>query len=354
MRAGRLLETRGDKDGAIERYKIALDANPKDTSASTALRKAYAHRGDWLSAIGLVERELTHAEGDLAKARLHAELAKIYHSQLVDPDKAEAAAKKAIALDSSSADALMVLGDLAFEANRLIEATKYYESLVGRTGVLPKEDAVRVLVRFIEAFGKTQPKPSAPSGGAIGDGPPSSRMMAAAPSGPSSQGRISVAPPSLGSMPPPPITNPRMLAAVDALQSLAPQDVDALARAANALFEFGDPHSAYRMHKDLFEKYGVGPRRLRSRRGALSPRRERAPLRRARGGDRSRSARPRTSTRRTRVRSARSRRSTTRRGLRGWHACCRDRGASPAPAARHRAGALRAAPRDRRRHVPRR
>ena len=116
MRAGRLLETRGDKDGAIERYKMALDANPKDTSASAALRKAYAHRGDWLSAIGLVERELTHAEGDLAKARLHAELAKIYHSQLVDPDKAEAAAKKAIALDSSSADALMVLGDLAFEA----------------------------------------------------------------------------------------------------------------------------------------------------------------------------------------------------------------------------------------------
>jgi tetratricopeptide (TPR) repeat protein/tRNA A-37 threonylcarbamoyl transferase component Bud32 len=257
MRAGRLLETRGDKDGAIERYKIALDANPKDANASTALRKAYAHRGDWLSAIGLVERELTHAEGDLAKARLHAELAKIYHSQLVDPDKAEAAAKKAISLDSSSADALMVLGDLAFEANRLIEATKYYESLVGRTGVLPKEDAIRVLVRFIEAFGKTQPKPSSPSGGAVGDGPPSSRMMTAATaSGPASQGRISVAPPSLGSMPPPPITNPRMLAAVDALQSLAPQDVDALARAANALFEFGDPHSAYRMHKDLFEKYG--------------------------------------------------------------------------------------------------
>ena len=98
MRAGRLLETRGDKDGAIERYKIALDANPKDTSASTALRKAYAHRGDWLSAIGLVERELTHAEGDLAKARLHAELAKIYHSQLVDPEKAEAAATKPRAL----------------------------------------------------------------------------------------------------------------------------------------------------------------------------------------------------------------------------------------------------------------
>jgi tetratricopeptide (TPR) repeat protein len=264
MRAGRLLETRGDKDGAIERYKIALDANPKDASASSALRKAYAQRADWLGVVKLVERELTHAEGDLAKARLHAELAKVYHSQLVDPEKADAAAKKATELDSSNADALMVLGDLAFEANRLLEATKHYETLVGRTGVLPKDDAVRVLVRFIEAFGKTQPKASGPSKSSpslssknVDDasGPASGRMPSAAPSGPSSQGRISVAPGPV-SLPPPPVTNPRMLSAVEALQALAPQDVDSLARAANALFEYGDPHSAYRIHKDLFEKYG--------------------------------------------------------------------------------------------------
>src|SRR4029077_18033458 len=88
-RAGRLLESRGDKDGAIERYKLALDANPKATCASAALRKAYAHRNDWLSVVGLVERELQTAESDLARARLHAELAKVYHAQLVDPQKAE-------------------------------------------------------------------------------------------------------------------------------------------------------------------------------------------------------------------------------------------------------------------------
>ncbi|MBS2013382.1 MAG: protein kinase [Deltaproteobacteria bacterium] len=260
MRAGRLLETRGDRDGAIERYKLALDANPKDASASAALRKSYAHRGDWLSVVNLVERELGHAESDLAKARLHAELAKVYHSQLVDPQKAEASARKANELDASNADALMVLGDLAFEANRLLEATKHYETLVNRTGVLPKEDAVRVLVRFIEAFGKTTAKPSQPrpSVGSVSDaaGPPSSKMAVAAAdgSGPASAGRISVVPGQ--SVAPPPVTNPRMLAAVEALQSLAPQDVEALARAANALFEFGDPQSAYRMHKDLFEKYG--------------------------------------------------------------------------------------------------
>lgn len=254
MRAARLLETRGDKDGAIERYKLALDANPKDPAASAALRKAYAHRGDWLSVVGLVERELQTAESDLAKARLWAELAKVYHSQLVDPQKAEAAAKKSTDMDPSNADALMVLGDLAFEANRLLEATKFYESLVGRTGVLPKEDAVRVLVRFIEAFGKSQPKPSSPVASAQADGgPPSSRMAVA---GPSSQSRISVVASAPGTVPPPPVTNPRMLAAVEALKALGPSDVDALARAANALFEFGDPQSAYGMHQDLLKRYG--------------------------------------------------------------------------------------------------
>ena len=46
LRAARLLEARGDKDGAIERYKLALEANPRDASAATALRAAYVSRGD--------------------------------------------------------------------------------------------------------------------------------------------------------------------------------------------------------------------------------------------------------------------------------------------------------------------
>jgi tetratricopeptide (TPR) repeat protein/serine/threonine protein kinase len=254
MRAARLLETRGDKDGAIERYKLALDANPRDPAASAALRKSYAQRGEWLSVVGLVERELNTAESDLARARLWAELAKVHHSQLVDPQKAETAAKKAAELDPTNADALMVLGDLAFEAGRMLEASKHYETIVGRTSVFAKEDAVRVLVRFMEAFGKTQARPPAPAASTSDlSGPPSSAWIAG---GPQSQGRISVVPPSPNSIPPPSVTNPRMMAAVEALKQLAPQDVDALARAANALFEFGDPKSAYVMHDELFKKYG--------------------------------------------------------------------------------------------------
>lgn len=254
MRAARLLEARGDKDGAIERYKLALEVNPSDPAAASALRRAFAQRGDWLSVVHLVERELQSAEGDLAKGRLWAELSKVYHAQLVDPVKAETAAKRALELDASNADALMVLGDLAFEANRMLEASKHYESLVGRASVLPKEDAVRVLVRFLEAFGKAAPKPTTPSvalPSAVDVGAPASLRSL----GSTSQSRISV-PATAGSVVPPPVTHPRMLAAVDALQALAPQDVDAVARAANALFEFGDPQSAYKMHQDLFERHG--------------------------------------------------------------------------------------------------
>src|SRR5690606_22580177 len=47
MRAARLLESRGDKDGAIERYRRALEANPRDSAAIAALRRAYAQRGNW-------------------------------------------------------------------------------------------------------------------------------------------------------------------------------------------------------------------------------------------------------------------------------------------------------------------
>jgi tetratricopeptide (TPR) repeat protein len=249
MRAGRLLESRGDRDSAIERYKLALNANPRDVAAAAALRKALSSRGDWLGVVGLVERELSIAESPLAAARLYAELAKVYHAQLVDKDKAEASAKRALECDASNADAVMVLGDLAFEAGVFGQAAQHYDGLIGRAGALAKDDAIRVLIRFLEAFGKSQPKAAAPApaGSTTDLGPPSSAWISAA--APQSQNRISVAPP--------PVTNPRVQQAVDALMALAPQDVGAYARAANALFEFGDAQSAYRMHQDLFKKYGT-------------------------------------------------------------------------------------------------
>ncbi len=234
LRAARLLEGRGDKDGAIERYKLALDANPRDVAASLALRQAWTARGDATSVVGLIERELLSAEGDLAKAKLHGELARIYVDELNDESKAEAAAKRAIGLDATNVDALIVLGDLAFEHARYTEASKYYEPLVGRTATLAKEDAVRVLVNFMEAFG---------------------RSYTANIPAPSSTAVLDAAAASTVSRPPLAASHPRMLAAVDALQRVAPNDMEALSRVALVVFEYGDPRGAIAVHRELLDRY---------------------------------------------------------------------------------------------------
>ena len=244
LRAARLLESRGDKDGAIERYKRALDANPKDSAASAALRTAYGHRGDAASVVTLIEKELGYAEGDLAKARLHAELAKVYRDRLRDTDKAESEAKIAIDLDATNADALMVLGDIAFEGQRYAEATRNYETLVGRASALPKEDTVRVLVRFIEAFGKSAAARASTAPGSMRDLSSGQLPPSGVPSGRLSQPAISN-------------THPKISGALDVLKQLAPNDPDALSRVAKVVFDHGDPATACTLYQELVAAHGA-------------------------------------------------------------------------------------------------
>ncbi len=230
VRAARLLEGRGDRDGAIERYKLALDANPKDPTASSSLRQAYARRGDAASVVTLIERELEHAEGKLAKARLYAELARVQKDRLEDEDDAEANAKKAIDLDPTNAEALLVLGDIAFKGERYVEASKHLESLVGRASALPKPDAVRAIVQFVEAYGRSSvSRVSSPNLG---------------------EGRESIPPGSITA------SHPRLAAAVDALEQIAPDDAKAMASVARVMFDAGDAQNARTMYERLLERHG--------------------------------------------------------------------------------------------------
>jgi tetratricopeptide (TPR) repeat protein len=230
IRAARLLEGRGDRDGAIERYKLALDANPKDSTAASALRQAYAKRGDATSAVSLIEREIEHAEGKMAKARLYAELARVQRDKLQDDDDAEANARKAIDLDPTNADALLLLGDMAFEAERYVEASKHLESLVGRATVLSKVDAVRAIVQYVEAYGRsTVSRVSSPAVG---------------------EDRVSLPPASITS------NHPRLAAAVDALEEIAPDDAKAMASIARVMFDAGDAAGARTMYQRLLERHG--------------------------------------------------------------------------------------------------
>jgi len=155
LRAAKMLEDKGDRDGAIERYKKALDAQPNNPAASTSLRAAYLARGDATSAVELIARETDAAEGNLAKARLYGEMAQLLREKVKDNDRARDAASKAISLDPTSMLGLLVSGDIAFDAGRFIEASKHYESLANRVDALPKEQGVGLLVRYVDALGKT-------------------------------------------------------------------------------------------------------------------------------------------------------------------------------------------------------
>jgi tetratricopeptide (TPR) repeat protein len=229
LRAAKLLESRGDKDGAIERYKLALDANPSDTGAAASLRAAYLARGDVNAALQLLERELERTEGDRAKAKLAGELAVLARDKLKDEKRAEEAAKRAIGFDPTNLHALTILGDLAFENKRYLEATKHYGLIADRADSLDKKDAARILVRFVDALSQTG-------------------------------------------------STEQALAPMDTLLRIAPDDVEAIGRVAQVTFEHGSPQRAAELYRDLLERFGA---QLKGKDRALSLYRYGEALRRA-------------------------------------------------------------------------
>jgi tetratricopeptide (TPR) repeat protein len=206
VRAAKLLEARGDRDGAIERYKQALDANPADAGAATSLREAYVARGDVNAAVQLIERAIQHTEGDRAKAKLAGQIAVLYKHKLKDDRRAEEAARRAVQLDPTNLDGLLVLGDLALDARHYLEASKHYEVIAGRADSLPRPEAVRMLIRYVDALslsGSTE----------------------------------------------------QALAPMDTLLRLAPEDRQALERVAQVTFEHGSPARAAELYGTLIDRF---------------------------------------------------------------------------------------------------
>ncbi len=216
-RAAKLLEERGDRDGAIEYYKKTLDQVPTDVTTSQALRSAYVARGDINAAIQLLEREFDRQEGEATKARLAAEVATLSRLRLKDDGRAEEAAKRSLTFDPTNAEARIVLGDLAFEAERYLEASRHYEVVADRADTLDQEVAKRVLVSYVDALSKSG-------------------------------------------------STEQALAPMDTLLRIAPDDGEALERVAQVTFEHGSPKRAVDLYRDLFQRFGD---QLQSRPGSL-------------------------------------------------------------------------------------
>lgn len=156
VRAGGILEDRGDKDGAIARYKRALDAHSTNSRAAAALRSIYSGRGDAHGAAELLLREIEMAEGDIGKARLYADLGELRLTRLEEPTKAREAFEKALELDATCTPAARGLADMAFARESWAEAAKHYEPLLARTSEMPVEQARELGLRAGDAFRKLE------------------------------------------------------------------------------------------------------------------------------------------------------------------------------------------------------
>lgn len=154
VRAGNLLEEAGDNDGAIARYRLALDIDKGNAAAASALRAIYAARGDAHGAADLLVREIAIATGEITKAKLYAELGQLRRDRLKDPSAAREAFVQALELDGTCTPAAQGLGDLAFDAGEFADAAKYYEPLLARTGQMSPEAARELCVRCGDAFRK--------------------------------------------------------------------------------------------------------------------------------------------------------------------------------------------------------
>jgi len=206
LQAAKILEDGGDRDGAIERYKKALDAQPTNVVATTALRAAYLARGDATSAVELISKTIEVTDGNLAKARLYGEMAQILRDKLKDNERAEKAATKAVDLDPTSINGLLISGDLAFENERFLEAAKSYASIANRVDVLPKEEQPKLLMRYVDSLSKSG-------------------------------------------------STEKAAGVVEKLLALAPDDPGAVGRAAKVSFDAGKGKDAARLYQDLLKRF---------------------------------------------------------------------------------------------------
>jgi tetratricopeptide (TPR) repeat protein len=155
LKLARVLEDRGDRDAAIERYKQCLDVDPDSAVATARLRELYAARGDAQGAIELLQREIEAAEGSNQRANLWTQVAKIYRDRVKDNDKTRNAAEKAQLLDSTQDEAGQILGELAFAEEKWADAVRLLAPRAGRAKDLGRAEGLPLALRYGQALARS-------------------------------------------------------------------------------------------------------------------------------------------------------------------------------------------------------
>jgi len=193
--------------GRSNRYRAALEANPREPSAFAALRAVYIERGEVALAMELIGREIEFTDTPQAKARLCSEIAKLARDKLRDASRAEVAAKEALKHDAQQSRRATDFGRHGLRSDRMVEALTISRTWSRAWSRFPRIVATRTLRRHIEALAR--------SGAAD-----------------------------------------RALTSCDKLLEQAPEDQDALQVAARIFFEHGDAQRAQHLYSQLLERFG--------------------------------------------------------------------------------------------------
>jgi tetratricopeptide (TPR) repeat protein len=139
VRAGQMLESNDDLDGAIERYRLALDAVRTHAGALAALGRLYERRGDVRGEAELLQRQVELAHEPAERALRLVALGKVRLEKLKDEPLARDAYEQAHELDPSNREALLGLGQLALRDRRWQEAVDLLEPVLDFASSLPQE-----------------------------------------------------------------------------------------------------------------------------------------------------------------------------------------------------------------------
>jgi tetratricopeptide (TPR) repeat protein len=154
LRAAALLEQQGDLEASIAQLKRAIDAYPDDGSARSKLKSKYVVMGNFAGVVDLLEEELENAKGDHQRSKLAGQIAVLCQRQLQDVERASSMAQLAFHLDPSEPGALRVLGKIAYDDGRFVEAAKRLEPVISVLEGMEVGEAADVARLYIEALVK--------------------------------------------------------------------------------------------------------------------------------------------------------------------------------------------------------
>ncbi|HVY30134.1 MAG TPA: protein kinase [Polyangiaceae bacterium] len=154
LRAAALLEQQGDLEASIGQLKRAIDAFPEDGAARAKLKNKYVVMGNFAGVVELLDEELENAKGDLQRAKLAGQIAVLCQRHLQDAERASSMAQLAFHLDPTESGALRVLGRIAYDDGRFVEAAKRLEPVISVLEGMEVNEAADVARLYIEALVK--------------------------------------------------------------------------------------------------------------------------------------------------------------------------------------------------------